>query len=390
MKLVSNYQNLRAVLITAVSMMFFMNTVSANLPLHIQQEAINSSSLEFTRTINKDFPINVNGSVSLANKYGKVEVKTWDKSRVKIAVTIVVKAKSESVAEDIFDRIKVNFTNSNDYVSAETEIEPQKSSWFDWSSSNNSEFQINYEVFLPATVALSLRNKYGDAFVEAMSGKTSVDIKYGNIRLEGVDNSLEMVLGYGNGTVVKAKNINADLGYGKLNISEAGDISLVSKYSKISVDKAALITGDSKYDNLSLGVINRMNLQAKYGDVEVREADELNASAKYTDFKVYKLDDKGLFELQYGGLYVEKLAKGFSTMDLKGKYADFKINVEPGSSYVLDASTDYAGIAYPASLNVTYEKDKGTSQAVKGHVGTSGARSVIKATLEYGGLKVRQ
>ncbi len=390
MKLVSNHQNPGALLLMAVAMIFSLHTISANTALVTQKNAVDKGTLEFTRTITKDFPISANGTVSLANKYGKVEVKTWDRNRVKIEVTIVVKARNESIADDIFDRIDVDFTSRRDYVSAETMIEPQKSSWFDWSSSNKAEFQINYEVFMPVTCALSLRNKYGDAFVEPIAGKTEVEIKYGNIRLEGVDNSLDIVLGYGNGTVVRAHNITADLGYGKLNVSEAGVVSLVSKYSRISIDKAGLVSGESKYDNITLGTVDKMNLQAKYGDIEIREADELNASSKYTDFKVHELDEGGVFELQYGGLYVEKLAKGFSTLDLKGKYADFKIYVEPGSSYVLDATTNYAGIAYPTGLNVTYEKDKGTSQAVKGHVGTSGARSVIKATLEYGGLKVRQ
>lgn len=375
-------------MLLAVALVCAMNTATASTPNSFQEFITIEGTREFTKTITKDFPIIADGAVSIANKYGKVEVRTWDKNRVKIEVTIVVSAKSESIANDIFERIDVNFTNSRDYVSAETIIEPQKSSWFDWGSSINAEFQINYEVFMPSSCALTLRNKYGDAFVEPLAGKTNLEIKYGNFRLEGVDNALSVMLGYGNGTVVKAKNINSDLGYSKLNISEAGDITLTSKYSKIVIDKAGLISGESKYDNLLLGNVKKLNLLAKYGDVEIREAEELITSAKYTDFKVGQLEDGGVFELQYGGLYIEKLERGFSSLELRGNYADFKINVEPGSNYELDASTNYAGIAYPAALKVTYEKDKGTSQAVKGHMGTSGARSVIKATLEYGGLKV--
>ena len=46
---------------------------------------------EFTKTIKREFDISANGTTYLSNKYGKIEVKTWDKNRVKIAVTIVVK-----------------------------------------------------------------------------------------------------------------------------------------------------------------------------------------------------------------------------------------------------------------------------------------------------------
>lgn len=390
MKSVFKSLNLNAFLLVTVTMIFHAVVVSAHKPMIAQPTTSATGTQEFTRTITKDFPISATGKVSLANKYGRVEVRTWNRNRVKIEVNIIVKAKSESAADDLFDRIDIDFTNSSNFVSAETRIEPEKSSWFDWSFSSDAEFQINYEVFLPGSVDLSLRNKYGDAFVEPIAGKVELEIKYGNIRLERLDNTLDLTLGYGSGTVVSARNVNADLGYAKLNIDDADDVSLVSKYSKVTIDNAWLVSGESKYDDIVLGKIRKMNLQAKYGNVEIREAKELNASAKYTDFKVEKLVEGGVFELQYGGLKVERLARGFSMLELKGKYADFKINVEPGSSYLLDAETNYAGIAYPAGLQLTYEKDRGGSQSVKGHVGTSGARSVIKANLDYGGLKVRQ
>ncbi len=352
----------------------------------IQQ--VEQKAQEFTKTIKKEFPITATGTVNLINKYGKIDVKTWDKSRVKVDVTIVVKAKSESSAQDVFDRIRIDFTNGDDFVKAETVISSTKNSWWGWSN-DNTEFQINYEVFMPETGALDLYNKYGDAFVAPLTGKANVDVKYGNFRLEGIGGELSVNLGYGNGTIVKARNASADVSYSKINFNDVQDVNFMTKYSKISVDKGANLKAESRYDQFYLTKINRLNYQSRYGNVEIGDAESVVAVSRYTDFKIARLRDNGDFDLQYGGLRVENLAKGFSNVNLVGKYSDFKIDVEEGASYTLDAATNYAGIAYPAGLNVTYEKDKGTSHEVKGHAGTQNARSVIKASLSYGGLKVR-
>jgi len=346
---------------------------------------------EFSKTIIKEFSLNATGTVNLKNKYGKVNVKTWEKNRVKIDITIVVKARSESAAQEVFDRIHIDFANDNNFVKAETVIESSKSSFFNWGwSSTRSEFQINYEVYMPVNGSLELSNKYGDANVEAIGGKARVEIKYGNFRLEGVEGDLGIALGYGHGTVVKARDVDADIAYGNINFNDVHDVNMETKYSKIIMDRAADLNAESRYDHFNLGDIHRFNCQSRYGNVEIGDAESVVAVGKYTDFKIDRLGDNGDFDLQYGGLVVDNLTKGFSNVILTGKYSDFKIYVDQGASYTLEAASSYAGIAYPAGLSVTYEKEKGTSHEVKGHAGTSGARSVIKASLSYGGLKVRQ
>ncbi|MFQ5445862.1 MAG: hypothetical protein ACE5FF_02915 [Saprospiraceae bacterium] len=389
MKLVSNIRGAGWCL-TVVA--FVLAPLAATANGHEQQAPTTSQDTrEFTKTIIKEFPLNPTGTVNLKNKYGKVNVKTWEKNRAKIDVTIVVKARSESAAQEVFDRIHIDFANDRNFVKAETVIESSKSSFFDWGWGNSrSEFQINYEVFMPSDGSLELSNKYGDANVEPINGRAEVKVKYGNFRLEGVGEDLDISLGYGHGTVVKARDVHADIAYGNINFTDVQDVSMATKYSKIIMDKAVDLNAESRYDHFNLGDIRRFNCQSRYGNVEIGKAKSVVAVGKYTDFRINHLVDNGDFDLQYGGLVVDNLERGFSNVNLTGKYTDFKIYVEGGASYVLDATSNYAGIAYPASLSVTYEKEKGTSHEVKGHAGTAGARSVIKANLNYGGLKVRQ
>ena len=397
MKSVSNHRRVRllagcfAVLATLIFAPAAMRAGEPEQPKPQQQTQPQTAqkAQEFTKTIKKEFPINATGAVNLVNKYGKVDVKTWDKNRAKIDVTIVVKAGSESDAQRVFDRIRIDFTNDDNFVKAETVIESTKSSWWSWGN-DHSEFQINYEVFMPQTCALDLSNKYGDAFVAPLSSKAAVDVKYGNFRLEGVGGDLNVKLGYGNGTVVKARDVVADVSYSKIIFNDMRDATMETSYSKITVDNGADLKVESRYDQFSIAKISRFNCQSRYGNMEIGDVENIVAVSRYTDYKIGRLGDNGDFDLQYGGLRVDHLAKGFSSVNMLGKYSDFKIEVEDGASYIFDAATNYAGITYPEGLNVTFEKDKGTSHEVKGHKGTQNARSVIKASLNYGGLKVKQ
>lgn len=356
-------------------------------PSEISLQTIQQEVQEYSKTTKKEFPISANGKVDLTNKYGKVEVHSWDRDRVKIDVTIVVDARNESAAQEVFDRIRIDFSNDNDFVKAETSIESNSSWWGGWNS--KSEFQVNYEVYMPGSCNLRLENQYGNANVEAISGNADIQVKYGDFQLEGIGGELKVYLGYGNGTVVKARDVSAAVSYSKINLVNAQDIEFDTKYSKIFVDNGASIKADSRYDQFNMGKIHRFNCESRYGNVEIGEAESVIANSRYTDYKVEKLNEGADFDIEYGGLKVNKLAKGFSNVNLKGKYSDFKIYVEPGASFTLDGNTNYAGIAYPTDMNVEYEKEKGTSHEVRGHVGTQGARSSIKADLDYGGLRVR-
>ncbi len=346
---------------------------------------------EFTKVIKKEFDINKNGTTALYNKYGKVEVKTWDKNRVKVDVTIVVNASSEATAQKVFDRIDIKFFNNEGYVKAETYIEPQKNDWWDWGGSNRSDYSINYEVYMPPTNNLELTNKYGDSYVAPIEGVAKVDIKYGNIKMQGVKNNANITLGYGNGSIVNAYNVTADISYSNnMSFGDVRDVEVTSKYSKLKFEKVTNIRSNTKYDSYDITAVQELRNDGKYDNFRIGSADNVVVISKYTQVNIDKLKNLLDLNMEYGGSSVGMVSKDFTNINLIGKYTDFKIALESGTNFKLDASANYAGIAYPSDLNVSYEKEKGTSHEVKGYIGKQDASGTIMARVNYGGLKVRQ
>jgi len=354
-------------------------------------ELIQKGKKEYSKTIQKEFNIASDGEVRIENRHGEVNINTWEKNQVKIEVTITVNERSESDAQETFERINVDFSNGNRYVEAKTSIESKSSRWSWWSSSDNNDYTIDYDVYMPQTNNLHLANKYGNAHVASLDGEASMEIKYGNIRMEEVTGELNLSLGYGNGTINKCRHADVNVSYGSIRIKDAGDLIVESKYSKMYLDQAGDIKSVSKYDTYEIGVIRDFRNQGKYDHVEIQSAKTIRASAKYSDFKIDEITHSADFDLAYGHVIVESLARNFSEVQILGRYTDFKIDVEDGANYKLDAVTKYAGIRYPEKMDVVYEKEKGSSKEVEGYMGgDKNTGQVIKARLDYGGIKVRE
>ncbi|AEE51389.1 hypothetical protein [Haliscomenobacter hydrossis] len=340
---------------------------------------------EFTKTIKREFDISANGTTYLSNKYGKIEVKTWDKNRVKIAVTIVVKEGSEEDAQKVFNAISVNFSNGADYVKAETAIEQIRRSWI-WDD-GKADYKINYEVYVPTTINLQVDQRYGDVYLASVSGKTKLTVKYGNFKTESVGDGSNFELAYGNGSIDHAENAYVGLSYSKLTINEANDLSMNSAYSGLNASKLNSLTTTAKYDNYTLGTIKSLKATGMYSKFSATNAGAVNISGQYNSVAMSEISKSLDLDLNYGSCNVS-FSKGLTNATIKANYTDVTMKVLPDlCCYQLDAAANYAGVRYPQAMNVTYEVQKPTSHVVKGHVGKSDA-PIIKASVNYGGIKV--
>lgn len=345
---------------------------------------------EFTKTIKKEYDITANGNIHLSNKYGKVEVKTWDKPRVKVEVAIIVNANSEAQAQEIFDRISIQFANTTSLVKVETIIEPTKRTWW-WSWGNTpSDYKINYLVFMPPSCNLDLYHRYGDAFVAELKNRALINIKYGNFKADGVGEHATVDLAYGNGTLTKAGYLQGAIAYGNFSCTELKDADLATKYSKINIERAGTMRTTSKYDEYKLAAVQELRNTGNYDNFDIRSASAVYMNTRYSNLKLEHLHQAIDLTMAYSSLVIQKVARSFSQVNLVGKYSDFKLNLEPGADARVEATGSYAGIGYPTNMTVSYEKEQSQSKEVRGHIGTSSSKGLIKAQLSYGNLKLRQ
>lgn len=342
---------------------------------------------EFKKEYNKEFTVDMDDKLMLNNRYGKIEVKTWDQPKVKVDVTVIVDARNEDNAQEVFDRIKIEFGQTSGMVSVKTEIEEGKS-WGSWLwGSSSSEFEINYLVYMPSQHDLDLSNKYGHSWVEDFSGTGKMNVKYGDLFAGNIKEDLELYVGYGNATVGTTKKFRGEVKYGKLVLDKCADMNLEIKYSKLNVESANKVRLVSGYDDIHFGSIDYLDAYVKYSDLEIHNMNACDVEAKYTDVHIENLNKEGDFEMGYGGLRIDDLAKGFSNLDITGKYTGIKIHPSSSAAYRLSAWAKYASIHYPDGMKISRDIDSNNTHEIEGYQNDKNG-GTIKVNSSYGSVKI--
>ncbi|MGI9530775.1 hypothetical protein [Lutimonas sp.] len=327
---------------------------------------------EKSKTIKKEFDVNADALLHIKNKYGNVDVISWDQNRIEIEVTITVSGNNESKVIERLSKINVNFESSRSEVSAKTSISNNSKSWYN--SGNKMNYEINYKVKVPVTNSVDLNNDYGSISLNEIKGRAEINCDYGKIMIGNLyhtDNSIN--IDYTSDSEIELMNggsINAD--YSKFTVVKAKKIELNADYT------------DSEFENLE-----ELNFVCDYGKVVVGNANIIDGHGDYLTMRfgtIYKRLD---IQADYGGIKVEKVKKGFDSIDIHSDYTGIKIGLEEGVSFNFVANLSYAGFDYDED-NITFLKKvvKSQSHYYEGFVNNENSGASIEINSEYGGVKL--
>lgn len=342
---------------------------------------------EFTKTVSREFGTTSNGVTALYNKYGKVNVNTWQNNSVKIEITIVVNANNQQGADKMFDRIKFNFISTAGYVKSETVIEQGNDWWL--SESVCQDFKINYEVWMPIGNQLDLKNRYGNSSIGPLNNKLTAEIKYGDLRTDAISADADLNIAYGKANMVRVKNLFGSVSYGGINVVDAQDIQLDSKYSALSTDQAGIVRVTSKYDEFDLGSIAELRLQSKYSGLKLQQARSVYITCQYTDLVVNTVLEVLDADMSYGNLTLGALSKGFNNVNINARYTDVKMTAERGASYRFNTEGSYMEMHYPSAATIRRRDDAGHTESVAGYLGDANAKGMVKVKMSYGDFVLR-
>lgn len=329
---------------------------------------------EKSKTISKSYSVNKNVTVYLKNKYGNLNVTTWNENRVEIDVKITVKGNKLSNVQDKLNAITVDFESSPNLIEARTRIEKTKSNWSWFGNNNNLNYKVNYTVKMPVTGNADFHNKYGDISLDELEGKSTIDCDYGHIEIGDLHNKTNFIeLDYcsnSNINYMKSGNINAD-------------------YSKISVDKANKLKVNADYTSVKIDEVKNINFNADYGSVVINKADNVTGNSDYSGMRIGTLTKNLTISTDYGGLRVKNLAKGFEKVTIDGSYAGIKIATPSNNNFEFVMDLSYASFRYPKDLVDMRKSIKKTSKKhYEGSFGNGGS-SIINVKSNYGSISLK-
>ena len=318
---------------------------------------------EYTKTFNVSKGINL----SVDTKYSDIEVLTWDRNVLDVLIEVKVDAASKNRAEEILKGIDVSIQKTGNTISCVTEI--QQKSW-----GKNLKLDIRYTIKLPAYLNVDINNKYGDLFIQEISGLVLLDLQYGNLKAgkfsrgnEKPHNKLD--LAYSNGTIDQAGYVELDLAYSEMEIFHSDMLVVESKYSKLIGDQVGTVITEGAYDKYVFDAV-----------------DEFVAELKYSNLKFGKLNNKLDLQSSYTNASIGSVDKAFDEINASLSYGNIRLGVEPGTAFKFEGESKYGKISVAPEGKLSKSKE-GSSMKIWGTVGSS-PKAFIHLIVKYGNISV--
>ncbi len=338
--------------------------------------ALISAQVQKTKEYHEQYDTKDYSKLVLQNKYGNIDIQNWENPSIKIDVVIEVKHSSPEKAQKLLDQINVKFTTNGNSVKAETVFDDR----FSRSNSgrNGKEFEINYTVQMPKETDLELRNKYGHAFIDEVSGHAQLEIKYGKLTVNklsrGQQKPLNTVsLAYASGSsITECSWLKANIKYSSLDIEKAKAFVGYTSYMKLRIDEASSVVIEGKYDNYAFGKLSNLVVNSSYSGITADElSKKLEADTRYTNCKI------------------EYMPPTFESVNVESSYGGYKIGLDKNASYELDGEASYAKISYHDSGGKVSRIQENNSMKVYGRVGTNENPSAsVKIKTRYASVRL--
>ena len=340
---------------------------------------VNSYANKLNKTFKQEFKADKESIVKINNRFGQVSIENWENNSVLIEVEVTIEHPSRDRAERMLSAISITLEQVGKEIRGITQIDDKlirSVSNINFGSSSK-EIRIDYKVKMPKHLNVNLTNKYGDIFIDELTGHSKIDLKYGNLKanriIYGSSDPLAMLtLGYGNASIDEVDWMRFDIKYANVDIVKSKALVVLSKYSKISVDMASSMVVDSKYDTYTIGTI--ANLVGDSG---------------YTTYRLKKLDKKLDVRTRYGDVRIEDVANTFESITFEGSYASLYAPIASSVSYQFDGEASYGGLNYntPARVNRIESSNK---LSVNGRVGErENPNAMVKVRVRYGSARLR-
>jgi hypothetical protein len=331
---------------------------------------INKAKHEKSKTISKKFDVNSDATLEIYNKYGDVNVTTWDQNRIEIDVKIIVKGNDEDNVEDLLEKIDVDFDGSSSLVTARTVI--GNKNWGFWKKRKKISYKINYTVKMPVTNNAKLNNDYGSIRLDELEGNADINCDYGKVTigdLKGNDSTIS--LDYCSSSTIDSM--------------KDGDINI--DYSTLTIENATKVDLSMDYSTMNFNSVEDLSFSADYGSLVVDNVDSADGTGDYTGLKFGTVNKRLKLNTDYGNIRIKNLAEGFEDINIDTEFASVKIGMAPNISFDFVIDLQYAGFKRDDSnINMRKSIKKNNKAYYEGTYGKGNSNSKITIKSEYGGV----
>jgi hypothetical protein len=326
------------------------------------------------KTINKEFSVNSNATLSVDNSYGNIDVITWNENRIVFEIIITTTGNNEEKVQDRLDDITVEFDGSSNSVSAKTKFSSRSNSWWNWGRNNNVKMKINYIIKIPITNNIDLNNDYGSINVDKLEGHAKIDCDYGKITTKELlaDNN-SISFDYSNNCYfeyIKGGKINAD-------------------YSGFTVSKTNNLDINADYTSSKIEIAENVKFNCDYGSIAIDKANNVSGNGDYLTIKIGDVYKNVSIIADYGAIKIANITANAGNITIKSDYTGIKIGYDQNYNFNFNIELDYASLN-SEGLEFLRKEVKSRSKYYSGYYGNKNSVNTIKIESDYGSVSLNK
>lgn len=279
--------------------------------------------VEKKKTYSKSYPLSASDKVDLENSFGELKITTWDKSEVKVDVTMTGKGNTDEIAQEILDKIKIEDAKNGSTVYFKTKIDNDDNDWKkgDKERHRNSGFSIDYVVYLPSKTRLDATNQFGPMSIVDYTGEVRLESKFGSLTTGKLSNAKNVEIEFGKGSIASMNGGDLSIKFSRAEIKNLdGDVRANFEHSGVKIALDNSLKGLNIKNNFTeLKVDVSKNLSANF-DVHTNFSELKNK----TDFNIKeeKDEDEDRHGPKFDRKYSGKVGSGSLPIKIRSEFGD--------------------------------------------------------------------
>lgn len=329
------------------------------------------------KKIERSFDVNKSALLKIENRFGNVDITTWNQNKIEITVIVTTNGNNEQEVQRRLDEITVEFSGSKSEVTAMTKIGSSKGSWSIFGNrSGNVNMKINYTVKMPVANSLNLKNNYGAINLNKINGDTNITCNYGTFilgELLGSNNTLNFDYTT-SATIGKARNLTINADYSEFVLNEGDDVIFKGNYTR------------SEFKEIK----SSLEFEGAYGRLTVGKAKNFNGKTRYVTSSFESIAGNFGMQSNYGKITIDLLEKSFKNVIITAKYTSVDISYSNNASFDLSTKLAYANLRGADDIEFTLRSTHNTRSEYEGYFGKKNSGSTIQIQSEYGNIKLQK
>ncbi len=254
---------------------------------------------EVERTLaQQKFDVNSNALLSVEHKFGKLKCTNWDQKAISVKVIASVNATSVEKANKIIDKVSIKLEGNRNEVRVESDFNEKIF------NNGKNNLTINIEIMIPESVRLEIDHQFGNAYIEKVSGQSSISIQYGSIEIGSL----------------ASDNNDVEVSFGEARIDQIGSADVEIAYSTATIGEASELSIESEYSTVSIAGVRNLEIENEGGNVTVDRVDEVDLSSNFSEFKISYLGRMMEADTEYGSLKVHRISAEFSKISVVNSF----------------------------------------------------------------------